>query len=130
MKTFDDEIELKKALDSVGVRYGDTYNEHYFLIEYRDNKGGTVIAKNLFYSPIAAVREIGVIIKQTNIPADDIDVVLTYTIPINKHTMLPNYCDFKLSPYLYYKKPETVNIGGNTNENSTSADILFNIFND
>lgn len=114
MKEFDDEIELKKALDDVSVRYGDTYNDFYFLCFFRDNKGDTVIAKDIFSTPIAAVRTLGTVIKQTNLPADDIDIILSYAIPQNikpkeNPDLQPVFLGYKLSPYLYYKKPEEKN---------------------
>lgn len=111
MQIIEDEIELKKKLDELGVRYGDTYNDFYFLVVFRDNKGDVILTKDIYTSPIAAVRFLGTVIKQTNYPAEDIDIVLTYAIPQNikpdeNPDLNPVFCGYILSPYLYYKKPE------------------------
>lgn len=108
-KLYEDEIELKKDLDSIGVRYGDTISSSYqFLIYFTDNKGNTVISRGLYPSPIAAIRSMNGLIEKVKIPADDLDIKMLGVLDEKTNEYFSFNCT--LSPFLYYKKTEKVDV--------------------
>lgn len=110
-KIISDEIELKKMLDSKGYRYGEIGCTDKFIICFRDNKSTAVISQGIYDSPIAALRDLNVIVPQTKLPIDEIDVQIVlafnYEDTNKKPAQLVDYT--VLDPYLYFKKKEIKN---------------------
>lgn len=104
LEMFDDEVKLKKYLDSFGLRYDEKLNSpNQYVCTFFDNKSGTKLTQGLYNTPIAACRDFNKIIEATKFPLDDITLQL--------HGVLISDCkdyillDCELSPYLYFKKP-------------------------
>ena len=112
MKKINHEVELKKELDTFGVRYGNLTNEYVFELEFYDNKSDTILSRGLYSTPISGIRDLGRIIPSLKIPAEDVTIVLAYVLP-NDHSKPATYFGIEISPYLYYTekqlKPETEN---------------------
>ena len=91
IKHFDDEVQFKKELDSLGVRYGSLENKYRFLCEFVDNKGGTVISHGVYASPIVALRQLPDILKQVKLPIDDVDTIVRFAYHLDDRnlTVLP-----------------------------------------
>lgn len=108
MKTFEDEVEFKKYLDSLGVRYGDLDNTWKFYVEFIDNKGASLISYSIAKTPIAALRSIPELLKKSNLPADDLDICVRFAFHVNGDTMEYVTINSFISPYMYFKKETKV----------------------
>ena len=78
MKTFENEVEFKKYLDSLGVRYGDLDNTWKFYVEFVDNKGACLVSYSVARTPIGALRSIPKLLKESNLPPDDLDIIVRF----------------------------------------------------
>lgn len=106
-----DEIELKKMLDSKGYRYGELGCNDKYIICFRDNKSTAPISQGIYDSPIAALRDLNVIVPQTKLPIDEIDIQLVLAFNYEDFEKKPaQLADYTvLDPYLYFKKKEIKN---------------------
>ena len=101
---FENEVDLKKKLDSVGIRYDDSICGNKFVVSFVDNKNNNaILAIRVYNSPIAAIRDLGEVIKASQYPAEDIDICLEVAFDSDNSY---RFTDIVLSPYLYYKKKE------------------------
>ena len=120
MKKIDDEVSLKKELDSLGIRYGSTMNKYRFFVEFIDNKAWTTIYHGVYASPIVAIRQLNDVIQRTKLPDKDIDIVLRFAFETQDEDMQFYTLNYILNPYIYYEKKE-VKIGDDS-ENVEKTD--------
>lgn len=108
MKLIKDEIELKKQLDKIGIRYDDLDNTWKFYVEFVDNKSYSLIYNGMFNTPISAIRVINEVLKKAQLPIEDVDIVIRYAHKRtnNKFEFVP--IQFIVDPYIYFKKPVPV----------------------
>lgn len=107
MKTlFENEVQLKKHLDTFGVRYDDKLNgSNLYVCTFFDNKSGTKLTQGLYQTPIAACRDFNKVIEATKFPLDDLDLVLHGVLVSDCTEYIP--LNIQLSPYLYFKKQDS-----------------------
>lgn len=104
---FDNEVELKKFLAAKQFVYGVPGCQSQFIICYRDNRAGTVLARGVFASPIQALRNLNNIIPEVKLPIEEIDVHLELCYDPTQNSKVCKFDDYiTISPYLYFKKKE------------------------
>lgn len=105
---YENEVELKKLLDSKGFRYGVVGNNDKFVIVYRDNKSGSLIYQGIYDSPIVSLRDLNTIVPQIKIPLQDIAIQLVLCFNPSDFNKKPYQFNdlILLSPYMYFKKNE------------------------
>jgi len=104
---FEDEVELKKFLANKQFVYGVPGIQSQFIICYRDNRAGTVLARGVFASPIQALRNLNNIVPEVKLPIDEIDVHLELCYDPTQNAKVCKFDDYiTLSPYMYFKKKE------------------------
>lgn len=104
---FDNEVELKKFLAEKQFVYGVPGCQSQFIICYRDNRAGTVLARGVFASPIQALRNLNNIVPEVKLPIDEIDVHLELCYDPTQPNKVCKFNDYiTISPYLYFKKKE------------------------
>lgn len=118
IKHFDDEVQFKKDLDSLGVRYGSLENKYRFLCEFVDNKGGTVISHGVYASPIVALRQLPEILKQVKLPIDDVDTIVRFAYHLDDDNIEYVIINSVISPYFYFKEKSV----DNSSEDSAASD--------
>ena len=120
--TFEDEVELKKFLDSVKYRFGEIACNDKYVIYFRDVKSGAPISQGIYDSPIVALRDLSVIIPQIKIPIEDVMCQLLLCFNPSDGKKKPIQFDdvIVLSPYMYFKKKEIQN--GEVKATSDAAD--------
>lgn len=110
MIKFDDEVKLKKELDSHSIRYDDTMTTCRFFVEFVDNKNYSVISHGVYKTPIGAVRQLNQILNTCKLPADDVDIVLRFAFSSDAENYVYKTLQYVLSPYLYYKQEQKVDL--------------------
>lgn len=115
MKKINDEVTLKKELDSIGIRYGSTMNDYKFYIEFVDNKGWVPISHGIYSSPIVGIRQLNDVIQKTKLPDKDIDIVLGFAFKNENEIYEFHSLNFILDPFIYYEKPKEV-VAGQTDK--------------
>lgn len=106
MKTFEDEVEFKKYLDTLGVRYGELDNTWRFYVDFIDNKGAALMTYAVARTPIAALRSLPELIKKYSLPPEDCDVIIRFCFRITGETIETVPINTIISPYMYFKKEE------------------------
>lgn len=104
MKTFEDEVEFKKYLDKLGVRYGDLDNTWKFYVEFIDNKGAALMTYAVAKTPISALRSLPELLKKYSLPPEDCDVIIRFCFRITGETIENVPINALISPYMYFKK--------------------------
>lgn len=106
MKTFESEVEFKKFLDTLGVRYGDLDNTWKFYVEFVDNKGACLVSYSVARTPVGALRSIPKLLKESNLPPDDLDIVVRFAFRTTVDSIEYVTINSIISPYMYYKKQD------------------------
>lgn len=108
---FESDVELKKYLDELGVRFGEGYSDQYFCAIFYDFVSGSPLTMpTLARSPLVFARDFPNISKNSQLNVNDIKCKLLFAAKYNPD-MAASFEDFKelnvwISPYLYYKKEE------------------------
>lgn len=121
--TFENEVELKKFLDSVKYRFGEIGCNDKYVIYFRDVKSGAPISQGIYDSPLVALRDLSVIIPQIKIPIEDVmcQLLLCFNPSDNKKKPIQFDDVVCLSPYMYFKKKEIQN--GEVKDSSDSVEV-------
>lgn len=120
MKRFEDEVEFKKDLDKLGVRYGDLDNTWKFYVEFVDNKGASLISYSMARTPIGALRSIPELLKNAKLPIDDLDVIVRFAFKLDGESYDVKTINSVISPYMYFKKEKQIE---SNSENSSSPEV-------
>ena len=115
MKKFSDEVEFKKELDSIGVRYGELNRTWNFYVEFVDNKGSALLFNGVFNTPISAIRFFPEVLKQRKLPAEDVDIYLRFAFSNEHENIEFRTIQCILDPYLYFTKNNVSGTGNETN---------------
>lgn len=108
MEKFENEVEFKKHLDKLGVRYGDLDNSFRFYVEFIDNKGASLVNYVICKTPIAALRAIPELLKKFNLPIEDLDVVVRFAFDTKTENNRFVSINSVISPYMYFKEEKQV----------------------
>lgn len=112
---YNDEVELKKKLDSKGIRYGRGETKKFVLCFY-DNKSGADLLYSVYSSPVEGIRDLGNVLKSTKLPVEDISIELNVVFD-SRNLESWTFEDIELSPYLYFKKQAVTTDTASTEEN-------------
>lgn len=111
---FESDVELKRYLDELGVRFGEGYSDQYFCAVFFDGVSGSPLTMpTMARSPLVFSRDYPDISQNSKLNVQDIKCKLLFAAKYNPD-MGASFEDFIqlnvwISPYLYYKRDERKN---------------------
>lgn len=102
------EAELKKILDDKGFRFGDRFPSVGFVITYLDSQTKAQIHSIVVRDPVDGLANLPQVAKTSKREPDSIQVILDFGFDYNSRKIAN--IDYELDLYLYFKKPETVEL--------------------
>ena len=119
LESIENEVEKLPMVESVDSLHSLLKGRHcdfnrvdkfwYYVIEFIDNATDSVLFCSCYDSPILALRELPAIMEKTKSSVDNLLIELRFALP-KSSDVSPDCCTFHdvyLSPYLYFKRPES-----------------------
>lgn len=100
---------LHKLLRSEHCDFNRVDKLWYYVVEFVDIATDSVLFCSCYDTPILALRELPAILEKTKSNVENVLIELRYALPKSPEVS-SDCCTFRdvyLSPYLYFKRPET-----------------------